>query len=119
MNEESGHLRILTDSHLDYAFVLDGNVHQPQPGEQLVTLEAGDMVYTHNEILHAGSINTSGQIRYFISAYFQRFGLPHRDDFRHPLVAAIKTEARARNDRRILRLFAEDDQLEERERGEV
>ena len=67
INEESGHLRILTDSHIDYAFVLDENVHQPQPGEQLVTLEAGDMVYTHNEILHAGSFNTSGQTRYFIS----------------------------------------------------
>ena len=75
------------------------------------------MVYTHNEILHAGSINTSGQVRYFISAYFQRFGLPHRDNFRHPLVEAIKTDARARNDRRVLRLFAEDDQLEERERA--
>ena len=117
MNEETGHLRILTDSHLDYTFIRDEDAHQPQPGEQLVTLEAGDMVYTHNEILHAGSINTSGQIRYFISAYFQRFGLPHRDNFRHPLIEAIKTEARARNDRRVLRLFAEDDQLEERERA--
>ena len=75
------------------------------------------MVYTHNEILHAGSINTSGQIRYFISAYFQRFGLPHRDTFRHPLIEAIKDEARAKNDRRVLRLFGEDDDLEKRERA--
>ena len=75
------------------------------------------MVYTHNEILHAGSINTSGEIRYFISAYFQRFGLPHRDTFRHPLIEAIKDEARAKNDRRVLRLFGEDDELEKRERA--
>ena len=117
MNEETGHLRILADSHLDYAFILDEDVHKPQANERLVELQAGDMVYTHNEILHSGSINTSGEIRYFISAYFQRFGLPHRDTFRHPLVEAIKDEARALNDRRILRLFGEDDHLEERERA--
>ena len=117
MNETSGHLRILTDSHLDYTFIPDEEVRDPQPGEQLVELEAGDMVYTHNEILHAGSINTSGEIRYFISAYFQRFGLPHRDSFRHPLITALKNEARAQNDRRVLRLLGEDDHWEERERA--
>ena len=117
MNEATGHLRLLTDSHLDYTFISDEEVRNAQSGEQLVELEAGDMVYTHNEILHAGSINTSGEIRYFISAYFQRFGLPHRDTFRHPLVEAIKDEARALNDRRILRLFGEDDHLEGRERA--
>ena len=116
MNEETGHLRILVDSHLDYAFIPDEDVGNPQPNEKLVELKAGDMVYTHNEILHAGSINTSGEIRYFISAYFQRFGLPHRDTFRHPLVEAIKDEARAKNDRRVLRLLGEDDELEKRER---
>ena len=117
MNEETGHLRILPGSHVDYTFILEEVAQKPQPGEQLVELEAGDMVFTHNEILHAGSINTSGEIRYFISAYFQRFGLPHRDNFRHPLVEAIKKEARAHNDRRVLRLFGEDERLEERERA--
>ena len=117
MNEETGNLRILVDSHLDYTFIPDEDLTVPQLGEQLVELEAGDMVYTHNEILHAGSINTSGEIRYFISAYFQRFGLPHRDTFRHPLIEAIKDEARAKNDRRVLRLFGEDDELEKRERA--
>ena len=117
MNEETGHLRILVDSHLDYAFILDEDAGNPQTNEKLVELKAGDMVYTHNEILHAGSINTSGEIRYFISAYFQRFGLPHRDTFRHPLIEAIKDEARAKNDRRVLRLFGEDDVLEKRERA--
>ncbi len=117
MNEETGNLRILVDSHLDYTFIPDEDLTVPRLGEQLVELEAGDMVYTHNEILHAGSVNTSGEIRYFISAYFQRFGLPHRDIFRHPLIDALKNEARTCNDRRILRLLGEDDRCEDRERA--
>ena len=117
MNEATGQLRVLVNSHLDYTFIPDEDAHKPQPNEQLVELEAGDMVYTHNEILHAGSINTSGEIRYFISAYFQRFGLPHRDTFRHPLIDAIKAEARAHNDQRVLRLLGEDDHIEARERA--
>ena len=47
------------------------------------------MVFTHNELLHAGSINTSAQTRYFISAYVQRIGLPHRDRFDVAVVEAI------------------------------
>ena len=117
MNEATGHLRVLADSHLDYTSISDEEAGKPQAGEQLVELEAGDMVYTHNEILHAGSLNTSGEIRYFISAYFQRFGLPHRDSFRHPLINALKDEARVQNDRRVLRLLGEDDHWEERERA--
>ena len=39
------------------------------------------------------------------------------DTFRHPLIDAIKAEARTRNDRRILRLLGEDDRCEDRERA--
>ena len=75
------------------------------------------MVFTHNELLHAGSINTSQDIRYFISIYFERIGLPHRDDFNHPRIDVIRATARQGNDRRVMRLFGEDPLFAVREQG--
>jgi ectoine hydroxylase-related dioxygenase (phytanoyl-CoA dioxygenase family) len=117
MDEESGALRIVPGSHLDFSYIKEEDREQPHPRELLVQLEAGDMVFTHNEILHAGSINTKEEIRYFISAYFQRIGLPHRDRFNYPQIEAICANARARNDRRTLRLFGIDPLFAEREQA--
>lgn len=117
MNAETGSLRIVVDSHMDYTHIPPEDREKPHPNERLLTLDAGDMVFTHNEILHAGSTNTADQTRYFVSAYVQRFGLPHRDTFQHPLIDALKEDARQRNDRRVLRLFGEDPLFEQRERA--
>ncbi len=117
MTGESGPLRVVPGSHLDFSHIPAQERNQPHPREVLVELSAGDMVFTHNELLHAGSINTSEHTRYFISAYFQRVGLPHRDRFDVPAVEAICRAARARNDRRTLRLFGEDPLFAEREQA--
>ena len=117
MTAESGALRVVPGSHLDISHIPAQERDQPHPREVLVELSAGDMVFTHNELLHAGSINTSEQTRYFISAYLQRIGLPHRDRFDVPAVEAICQEARRRNDRRTLRLFGQDPLFAEREQA--
>ena len=116
MNEDTGQLRIINGSHVDYTYIKSENLMKPHKKETLITLNEGDMVFTHNEILHSGSVNSSERTRYFISIYFQRFGFPHRDTFKHPLIDKIKNKARIKNDKRILRLLGEDPKFEERER---
>jgi ectoine hydroxylase-related dioxygenase (phytanoyl-CoA dioxygenase family) len=57
--------------------------------QELLSVEAGDMVWTHGDILHAGTINMSDATRYFISIFLTVHGLPHRDSFATPQVAQI------------------------------
>lgn len=115
MNKTTGSLRVIPGSHLDYTHINESDRKKPHEREILIKLNAGDMIFTHNELLHSGSINTSNQTRYFISIYFQRIGLPHRDRFDSPQINMICEKARLRNDRRILRLFGIDPLFSERE----
>lgn len=117
MNEDSGPLRLVPGSHLDYTIIAEDKRRHPHPREQMITSKSGDMVFTHNEILHSGSVNTASSIRYFVSIYVQRFGLPHRDRFDSPRIETLMQAARARNDRRTLRLFGEDPLFAEREQA--
>ena len=55
------------------------------------------------------------EIRYFISIYLQRFGLPHRDNFENATIETILQTARKRNDRRTMRLFGHDETLNQRQ----
>ena len=116
MDENTGQLRIIKGSHFDYTFIKSEDLMKPHKKESLIKLNAGDLVFTHNEILHSGSGNSSDKTRYFISIYFQRFGFPHRDTFKHPLIDKIKKRARNDNDKRMLRLLGEDPNFENRER---
>jgi hypothetical protein len=117
MTIDAGPLRVIPGSHLDYTFIPEEAHHYPHPRERLVNLEAGDMVYTHCELLHSGTLNMSGAIRYFISAYFSRIGLPHRDTFATPVINQIVADARQRNDRRVLRLFGIDEGFHQRKQS--
>ena len=117
MNEDSGPLRVVPGSHLDYTIISEDRQRHPHPRERMIISKAGDMVFTHNEILHAGSANTMPSIRYFVSIYLQRYGLPHRDRFDSPQIEALMQAAKAGNDRRTLRLFGEDPLFAEREQA--
>ena len=108
MNEDTGPLRVVSGSHLEYVFISEEDKQKPHPRESLLDLNAGDMVFTHHELLHSGTWNISNEIRYFLSAYICRIGLPHRDTFDLPAIHELLADARARNDRRMLRFFAED-----------
>lgn len=108
MNEETGPLRVIPGSHLDYTHIPRENEFEPHPREVFLDLEPGDMVFTHHELLHSGTWNISNQIRYFLSIYVCRIGLPHRDSFNLSEIHDIVTHARRTNDLRTLRLFGED-----------
>ena len=116
MNQSTGSLRVIPGSHLDYTQISETNRKKPHDREFLIELNAGDMVFTHNELLHSGSLNTSDQTRYFVSIYFQRIGLPHRDRFDIPEIDTLCENARQRKDRRVQRLFGIDPLFSERER---
>ena len=115
MTPITGPLRVVPGSHLDYTLIPKEDEHKPHPREMFLSLKAGDMVFTHHELLHSGTWNISTEYRYFLSVYVCRTGLPHRDNFDLPAVREILQDARTRNDRRILRLFGEDDRFQERE----
>ena len=115
MNEGSGQLRIVSGSHLEYVFISAEDRQKPHPRESLLDLNAGDMVFTHHELLHSGTWNISNEIRYFLSVYVCRIGLPHRDTFDLPAIHELMADARARNDLRLLRFFAEDADFMSRE----
>eukprot|EP01043_Picozoa_sp_COSAG02_P067977 COSAG02_NODE_11120_length_1789_cov_1.159172_1_plen_185_part_00 len=67
----------------------------PLPNEQLLAAKAGDCVILHSDTLHSTTVNVAAPVRYFISAYFTRFGFPHRDEFDTPAVRAIVAAARS------------------------
>jgi len=115
MNEQTGPLRVVKGSHLEYIFIAKEDEHKPHRRESLLDLKAGDMVFTHHELLHSGTWNISNETRYFLSAYVCRIGLPHRDSFDLPAVHQIMADARAHNDRRMLRFFGEDKEFMARE----
>ena len=74
----TGPLRVLPGSHLDYALIPKEDEHKPDPREVLLNLRAGDMVFTHHELLHSGKWNISREYCHFLSVYVYRIGLPHR-----------------------------------------
>lgn len=115
MNRSTGSLRVIPGSHLDYTHIAEDKRKKPHNREVLIELNAGDMIFTHNELLHSGSTNTSNETRYFVSIYFQRIGLPHRDRFDVPEINTLLQSARKRNDRRVQRLFGEDPLFFDRE----
>jgi hypothetical protein len=115
MTFDSGPLRVIPGSHLDYTSIPTEAQYAPHSQERLIRLQAGDMVFTHCELLHSGTLNTSGAIRYFISIYFSHIGLPHRDTFETPTIERIVADARKRNDRRVLRLFGIDEGFQQRQ----
>ena len=77
-------------------------------------MKPGNIVVTHNGLIHSGTPNTSGDIRYFFSVYYNKSWLRTTDNHNGPNVQKIIKDARSRNDHRILRLFGVDEQLEKR-----
>jgi hypothetical protein len=72
-----------------------GDRMAPLPNEHLLVAKAGDCVVLHSDTLHSTTVNVATSVRYFISAYFTRFGLPHRDEFDTPTVRAIVDAAQS------------------------
>ena len=106
----NGPLRVIPGSHRDPVVFSADERQRPHPREQLLEPKAGDVVVTHGLLAHSGTPNLSGQPRYFLSASLNLCWLRQRDSFGGPRCQALIADARARGDRRLLRLLGEDDQ---------
>ena len=111
---ESGPLRVITGSHITPVTMDEKQRGEPHPDEELLYLEAGDLVLTHNGLLHSGTPNTSGKKRYFFSVYYNISWLKCTDTFDGPNCRQLIAWARSRNDHRALRLLGQDDHLQAR-----
>jgi hypothetical protein len=114
LDEESGPLRVLAGSHRKPITLTEEQQTQPQPGERLVHAEPGDVIVTHNGLLHSGSPNRSNKPRYLFSIYYNLSWMRTTDDHSGPNVARLVADARERKDHRLLRLLGVDEQLQQR-----
>ena len=114
LTERSGPLRIIPASHINPVAMSETERSKPHPDEELLYLEAGDVVLTHNGLLHSGTANTSNAKRYFFSVYYNISWLKYTDTFDGPNCRQLIAWARERNDHRALRLLGQDDQLQGR-----
>eukprot|EP01046_Picozoa_sp_COSAG06_P021360 COSAG06_NODE_1602_length_8958_cov_85.920194_7_plen_334_part_00 len=112
MTDLSGRLHVVPGSHMglpetpqdDDRWMLQVNGGRPTLP---LALRAGDLVITHDELLHSGGFNTSEELRAYMSTKVCRLGLPHRDDFDTPAIRQRLLEARRSGDMRCLRFFGD------------
>lgn len=114
LTDEYGPLRVIPKSHRNPMGLSPEEINVPHKQEVIVHMKAGDVVVTHNGLIHSGTPNTSGNVRYFFSVYYNRTWLKHTDNHNGPNVQRIIQEARERKDHRMMRLFGVDEQLEKR-----
>lgn len=110
----AGPLRVVPGSHRDPVIMEEAMRNLPHPQERVLELKAGDVVFIHNALLHSGTPNTSGKTRYFFSLYYNLTWLKHTDNHSGPHTQELLKVARDLEDRRLLRLFGEDDHMAQR-----
>ncbi len=114
LTDDYGPLRVIPGSHRKGILIAKEELTVPHAEELILHMKAGDVVLTHSGLLHSGTPNTSGNVRYFFSVYYNLTWLKHTDNHQGPNVQNIIKEARTRNDHRTLRLFGVDSHLESR-----
>ncbi|WP_127587019.1 phytanoyl-CoA dioxygenase family protein [Paenibacillus koleovorans] len=114
MTTEYGPLRVIPGSHRNRTAFDMSYKFSPHPDEVVASVQAGDVIVTHNGLLHTGTPNTSGNTRFFFSQYYNLTWLRHTDNFSGPNISLLIEQARAANDHRTLRLFGIDEHLEQR-----
>lgn len=114
LTDEFGPLRVIPRSHRTPIALTPEERGKQHPQEKVIHMKAGDAVLVHNGLLHSGTANRSGKTRYFFSIYYNLCWLRHTDNHKGPNTQSILRAARARNDRRVMRLLGEDELLEKR-----
>ena len=114
LTDESGPLRIIPGSHMRALRMSPEEARRPHPEEVIVYPKAGDTAVFHCSMLHSGSPNRSGDYRYLFFLTFNHSWLKHRANYQGPVSQAVIAGARARNDRRLLRLLGVDDRFVQR-----
>ena len=114
MDDAYGPLRVIPRSHINPVSIPEEQQRKPHPDEILVYAEAGDVIFTHNALIHSGTTNVTGNLRFFFSIYYNHAWLKHTDTYTGPNCQKIISEARKRGDHRIRRLLGDDEQLQSR-----
>lgn len=114
LTDDFGPLRVIPGSHRRPLTMTEEQRHQPHPDELVIHMKAGDVCFTHADLAHSGTPNTSGRKRYFFSIYYNLTWLKHTDTHRGPLTQQLLEEARSRNDHRHMRLLGVDEHLQTR-----
>ncbi len=114
LTDAFGPLRVIIGSHRTPLTMEDTERAKPHPAETLIHMKAGDVVITHNGLAHSGTPNTSGQLRYFFSIYYNLTWLKHTDHHSGPHTQQLLAEAKAANNHQLMRLLGVDEQLQPR-----
>ena len=114
LTDAFGPLRVLVGSHRKPLTIEDTERGKPHPDETIIHMKAGDVVITHNGLVHSGTPNTSGQLRYFFSIYYNLTWLKHTDHHTGPHTQKLLAEAKAANNHQHKRLLGLDEQLQPR-----
>ena len=114
LTDETGPLRIIPGSHMRALRMTREQARRPHPEEVIVYPKAGDTAVFHCSMLHSGSPNRSTDYRYLFFLTLNHSWLKHRANYNGPVSQAVIARARARNDRRLLRLLGVDDQFVQR-----
>ena len=114
LDEHNGPLRVVPDSHIQPEAIEAGEGQRAIRDERLLYPRAGDVVFTHNGLLHSGTPNRSSAKRYFMSIYYNHSWLKHTDTFDGPNCRQLIAWARRRGDHRALRLLGQDAHLQAR-----
>ena len=114
LTDETGPLRVVPRSRMRAIGVTPEEMRQPHPKEVMVYPKAGDLLVFHNSLLHSGSANVSDDHRYLFFVTLQHSWLKHRANYAGPVSQGVIAQARARGDRRLMRLLGVDDQFVQR-----
>ena len=114
LTDAFGPLRVIVGSHRKSMTMADPARAKPHPDETLIHMKAGDVVITHNGLIHSGTPNTSGHLRYFFSIYYNLTWLKHTDHHTGPHTQRLLEHAKAANNHQHMRLLGVDEQLQPR-----
>ena len=106
-----GAFRYIPGSHRQAVFATHDQAGKPHPQEQLLYPKMGDTLFVHSGLLHSGTGNYSHEMRYFISRFYAKCWYPRREQTDIPPIQSFVAEAELQRDRRLMRLFGQDDLL--------
>ena len=106
-----GAFRYIPGSHRQSVFAIGDQAGKPHPQEQLLYPKMGDTLFIHSGLLHSGTGNSSHEMRYFISRFYAKCWYPRREETDIPPIQSFVAEAELQRDRRLMRLFGQDDLL--------
>ena len=111
LNQDNGAFRYIPGSHRKHFFITGNQAQEAHSEEKLLYPKMGDTLLVHSGLLHSGSGNFSGQMRYFVSRFYAKCWYPRREQTNISPIQSFIANAESKRDRRLMRLFGKDDLL--------